>query len=185
MPIYVVRWPDFSVSVVRADDEEALEDMLDEVANPDSCRWEIYEGPLWFDLDLPVQIREPDEQRVSTPNAKVQFRGIKALLQSESLPYKVSVGGGDTGYEMLDTITAWAFPGLHKLFFESLETPSRTVLIKALRRDVVDMLKYAWRHAHTQKRTDFEGALLQTLGLTRAPPWLRRVIERQAAKRME
>lgn len=34
MPIYLVRWPDLSASLVRAGSEEELLVTLDEVANP-------------------------------------------------------------------------------------------------------------------------------------------------------
>jgi hypothetical protein len=49
MPIYLVRWPDLSASLVRAQHEDDLIDTLDQVANPDGCEWAVYKGPLFID----------------------------------------------------------------------------------------------------------------------------------------
>ena len=38
MPIYLVRWPDLSASLVRARHEDDLIDTLDQVANPEGMR---------------------------------------------------------------------------------------------------------------------------------------------------
>ena len=45
MPIYLVRWPDLSASLVRARHEADLIDALDGVGNSDGCEWSVYEGP--------------------------------------------------------------------------------------------------------------------------------------------
>src|SRR5207302_2974523 len=55
MSIHLVRWPDLSASLVQADGEEHLLDILDQVGNPDDCEWNIYEGPLFIDFRLPVE----------------------------------------------------------------------------------------------------------------------------------
>ena len=44
MPIYLVRWPDFSASLVRVRDEDDLIDALDQVVNPEGCEWSIHKG---------------------------------------------------------------------------------------------------------------------------------------------
>ena len=54
MPIYIVRWPDLSASLVQAEGEEHLLDILDQVGNADDCEWSIYDGPLFIDFRLPV-----------------------------------------------------------------------------------------------------------------------------------
>ena len=54
MPIYLVRWPDLSASLVRARNEADLIDTLDQVGNPDGCEWSRYEGPLFIDVRLPA-----------------------------------------------------------------------------------------------------------------------------------
>ena len=71
MPIYLVRWPDLSASLVQAEGEEHLLDILDQVGNPDDCEWSIYEGPLFIDFRLPVEWSVQDDRR-ATPVAPQQ-----------------------------------------------------------------------------------------------------------------
>src|SRR5260370_2626287 len=71
MPIYLVRWPDLSASLVQADGEDHLLDILDQVGNPDDCEWNIYDGPLFIDFRLPVEWSIPDDRR-GTPLAPTQ-----------------------------------------------------------------------------------------------------------------
>jgi hypothetical protein len=40
--IYIVRWPDLSASLVQAEGEEHLLDILDQVGSADDCEWSIY-----------------------------------------------------------------------------------------------------------------------------------------------
>ena len=47
VPIYIVRWANRSASIVRARNEEHLEQLLDEVGDPGAALWEEYDGPLW------------------------------------------------------------------------------------------------------------------------------------------
>src|SRR2546422_2985628 len=63
MLIYLVRWPDLSASLVQADGEEHLLDILDQVGNPDDCEWNIYNGPLFIDFRLPVEWSIQDDSR--------------------------------------------------------------------------------------------------------------------------
>jgi hypothetical protein len=86
---------------------------------------------------------------------------------------------------MVDAVTKWAFPGLFRVASKVAEEerPERARVAKALRRDLVDLLKYVWRRAQTEKRTDEEGALLRHLRLTTTPPWLRQLLEREKARR--
>ena len=62
MPIYLVRWPDLSASLVRARHEDDLIDILDQVANPDGCEWSVYQGPLFIDFQLPAEWHIEDER---------------------------------------------------------------------------------------------------------------------------
>ena len=41
MPLYLVRWPDLSASLVSAENDEHLLDILDQVDNPEGCEWSI------------------------------------------------------------------------------------------------------------------------------------------------
>jgi hypothetical protein len=178
MPIYIVRWPSFSVSLVRAPNEDDLMDVLDEVADPGACRWAVYRGPLWIDLDLPVRIHETKGGKSPPSVADVQVEGAEELLGHEELPYRVSPGDCETGGEMVSAVTKWAFPNLGKLFDRMDDTPlSKKELAAAIRSDAIDFLKYAWRAAHVSRGSDFKSALLTQLGLTRVPPWLKHILD--------
>src|SRR5256712_11198212 len=72
MSIYLVRWPDLSASLVQADGEEHLLDILDQVGNPDDCEWNIYDGPLFIDFRLPVEWSIQDDLR-GTPVSPQQI----------------------------------------------------------------------------------------------------------------
>ena len=72
MPMYLVRWPDLSASLVQAEGEEHLLDILDQVGNADDCEWCIYNGPLFIDFRLPVEWSIQDGGR-RTPVAPQQI----------------------------------------------------------------------------------------------------------------
>ena len=57
MPLYLVRWPDLSAALIRANSEAELLDKLDEVDNPEGCTWTVYRGPLHLEFTLPVRFR--------------------------------------------------------------------------------------------------------------------------------
>lgn len=56
MPLYLVRWPLLSASLIQAENEDELIQHLDEVGDPSVCTWEQYDGPLWIDFELPCEI---------------------------------------------------------------------------------------------------------------------------------
>jgi hypothetical protein len=119
--------------------------MLDEVADPGGCRWAVYKGPLWVDMDLPVRVDDSLEGALGKPADAIRFRGVTKLLEDGgSVPYRVSLGGGDTHGEMLDSVTGWAFPALHRVMSTTIDgPPERRKVAAALRRDVVELLRYA------------------------------------------
>jgi hypothetical protein len=65
MPLYLVRWPEMTASLVSARDEEDLLDTLDQVADSEGASWSVYRGPVWIDFDVPAKYRidekAPDE----------------------------------------------------------------------------------------------------------------------------
>ena len=56
MPFYIVRWPHLQASLIRAQDEDDLVYQLDESGDPRGCKWEVYDGPVWIDFELPVDV---------------------------------------------------------------------------------------------------------------------------------
>lgn len=103
VPIYLVRWPDLSVSVIRAEDEEHLQELLDHVTEPSLAIWVEYDGPLWFEF-------EPNFRRKRNGGAK-----INAMFRNEPAPTTVWKTGKpefDVTNEMFEAILDRLFPHL-------------------------------------------------------------------------
>lgn len=170
MPLYLVRWPTLAASIVRARNEADLMDRLDEVDDPGACRWTVYNGPLWVDLELPVQVEVPQEAALEDTTATLA--GADEL--SEFVRFDADTGGCDTGGEMTEAVTRWAFPHLHalhaKLGGEEEPIPLADVE-QALRAELRELWQYRWRVAQMETKTGHEAELMRNAGLTKAPPW--------------
>ncbi len=186
MPIYLVRWPGFSLSLVRARDEEELCDMLDEVADPGACRWTVYRGPLWFDLDLPLNFTRPDDGSIPTTEDELKVVGIERLVEN-GIAHEVSIGGEDTASEMLAQINRWGFPHLAELFdgfdIDSGDGPTPADVLAAARLELREFVKYEWRARQIERRSDPEATMLRVLGLTAPTPWMQRQLDDVKGKR--
>ncbi len=55
MPLYLVRWPWLTASLVSARDEEDLLDTLDQVEDSEGATWSVYRGPVWIDFEVPAK----------------------------------------------------------------------------------------------------------------------------------
>jgi len=113
MPLYLVRWPTLVASIVRADDEDHLTDILDEVASPSEAVWTEYDGPLWVDIALGIDAQH--EQ------AEWKLSGIEEAARAPSLGAELRSEDCDTSEEMLESILATAFPHLAELLDTSQE----------------------------------------------------------------
>ena len=176
MLIYLVRWPDLAVSLVRARDEDDLLDILDQVANPEGCEWSVYRGPLHIDLQLPakwsVRNRRPDEP-VAPDQVVIEDIGPMAReMAVEAM--EVSRGGGDDGQDMAEAILKKAFPILHAAIkeFEASEeaearefVPPEADVTAALHAEIARMLKASWRKAQVAKGTDPASRLAQYMDM--------------------
>lgn len=181
MPLYVVRWPAFNVSLVRARNEEELIDTLDEVCDPGACRWAVYKGPVFIDFDLPVKPKWDEDAPSPLNDAGVELEGVEDL-ETDGDIFNLSVPDGDAASEMKRAIGRWAFPHLMRTIEEAGEfRPKKKALVKALRAEVREMIQYNWRTAQRDRRGDRETGILMALGLTVAPPWLKRIMEEAKA----
>jgi hypothetical protein len=178
MPIYLVRWPDLSASLVRARDEDDLIDTLDQVANPEGCEWSVYKGPLFIDFRLPAAWRIQDARPgdpVAPEHVVVEDVGRMAtepIVEAMAL----SLAGDDgcaTGMAILRT----AFPVLHaaieKLEESDEELASEGVvpeaaLREALYGELVRRLQWSWRRAQLSRKTDPLSALARQMDLPMA-----------------
>ena len=176
MPIYLVRWPDLSASLVRAHDEEDLVDILDQVANPDGCEWSVYEGPLFIDFRLPVQwsIRDDRPEQPIHPE-QVVVGDIGAIARGNLAgTVEVSLGDGDDGCATGEEVIRLAFPELQAAvdtFGESADADEtdgalpEAELRRALQAELGRILRSSWRRAHLRKKQDPASALAREMDL--------------------
>lgn len=166
MPIYLVRWPEMRVSLIQAEDSDELVYLLDEAGDPGGCSWEVYDGPLWFDLKLPVDVRVRGgigDKPVSEADIEVDT----GELVSEPWWMDAAVGDSDTGSEMLGAIRSSVFPNLHAVLEATEgEDVDRRELETAVRRDLKPLLQYSWRHAQVQSQEGPEAELMREMGIT-------------------
>ena len=113
MPLYLVRWPTLVASIVRANDEDHLTDILDEVSSPGDAVWTEYRGPLWVDVPLGIEARYEDDDWALEGVEHAASKALRgAKLDSES---------SETSAEMFDAILGTAFPHLFKLIEEQVD----------------------------------------------------------------
>lgn len=124
MPLYLVRWPDLSAALVTAEDDDHLRDILDEVADPSSCTWTIYTGPLFVEFSLPAkyEVKRPKSREDKPVRPEDIVVGDVSELYGYGL--KVSAPDCDTADEMFDAIEADAFPNVHEAREALLEDES-------------------------------------------------------------
>ena len=181
MPLYIVRWPSFNVSLVKARNEDELVDLLDEVADPAGCRWAVYRGPVWIDLDLPLDVQWDETKGERSPRTKddAKVTGVEKL-HDDHVPYEVSIGECDTGVDMHEAVTRWAFPNIQRVFDEREdEVPELAALRAAVKAELRELVQYTWRAAQVDRRSDPEAVLLRMLGLTAAPPWMKALMKQE------
>ncbi|MEZ4340848.1 MAG: hypothetical protein R3B82_29850 [Sandaracinaceae bacterium] len=114
---YVVWWPDLSVDFVEARNEEHLVERLDELRDPSDAKWKPYEGhPIWFALESPVRVVEPEEGRrarlhelvlegiedvdpeeTSSPGSSATPKMLRDILQHALPETRLDVRGGGSG----------------------------------------------------------------------------------------
>src|SRR5438093_5916495 len=114
MPIVMVRWPDLSASLVQAEGEEHLLDILDQVGNADNCEWSIYDVPLFIDFRLAVQWLIEEPAAIQGNPRRVVIGDIGELAGGNIIEnMQLSLAEGDDGYETGAAVLRLAFPKLH------------------------------------------------------------------------
>jgi len=107
MPIYLVRWPGWVASLVRARDELDLEMILDEEASLEGAAWEEYTGPLVIDLRLNAAI-EVSEGRKGK-RRKLDVGKVSTLARE---PFRLEVPNTEAARKMVDDVLWSAFPAV-------------------------------------------------------------------------
>jgi hypothetical protein len=152
MALYLVRWPDLSCTLVTARDENHLGYLLDEVGNPEGCRWTEYDGPVFIDFHLPIRITIDWPEQAGRPLSPeaIQIEDLDLLVQREGI--QPEVGAGDTAFEMLETIMKFAFPATAEVYYEAPEEfLEESQLRDALRADLMLLAESSWRRAHMER----------------------------------
>jgi hypothetical protein len=180
MPLYLVRWPDLSAALVKAGSEEELEDMLDEIANPEGCTWSVYRGPLFLEFSLRASIdvkeRQPGEPPLEPQDIRV--RDVSNLLEGPAV--EVSIPEGDTAYEMTEAVEKQAFPHVHKARHSGDGEPSERVLRDAVLAEAQALMRASWRTEQTRRRSDPASRIAAEMGAT--PRLVQRWIDAAAPK---
>ena len=105
MPIYLVRWPGSSLSIIRTQNKTELMDIIDEVGDPTQCRIKEYHGPLFVSLNLKLDYKMGRD-------GEILLQDVSHCLKSPEL--ELAEDYGDTIYDMKDEILRFAFPAYHK-----------------------------------------------------------------------
>lgn len=100
----MVRWPDLSVSIIQADDEDHLQQLLDHVADPRLAVWVEYDGPLWFEFAPNVGLKR---------NGDVKLRAKFSEEPAPSTVWRRGGADGDVEYEMFESMLEQLFPHLN------------------------------------------------------------------------
>jgi hypothetical protein len=166
MPIYLVRWPNLDVSMVRARNEEALIETLHEISDPGACSWKVYQGPIWVDFRYPVELCTPDgEGPVDSRDCSVE--GIERVADD---PFCVEpfIEAAQTAEEMRGEIIRFAFPHVHRVLesWDGMQDVDQESLAEAFRRELEPLLQYRWRAGHGRRRTDLRSRAASNPGVT-------------------
>jgi len=152
MALYLVRWPDLSCTLVTAHDEDHLGYLLDQVGNPEGCRWTEYHGPVFIDFHLPVRVTIDWPEQAGRPLSPeaVRIEDLSALAQGEAI--QADVDASETAYEMLKAIMEFAFPATANVYYNALEESlDESQLRDALMADLTPLTEASWRRAHTER----------------------------------
>ena len=175
MPIYLVRWPDLSASLVRARHEDNLIDILDQVGNPDGCEWSVYPGPLFIDFRLPAEWRIKDDRPDEPVTPGQVVVGDVGRMATEPIVEAMELSlAGDDGHDTGMAVLRTAFPGVYaaveKLCESDEELACEGVVPEAALRDALHgelarRLQWSWRHAQLLKTTDAPSVLARQMDL--------------------
>ena len=118
MPIYLVRWGNLSVAIVRARDKTDLDIILDEVGYPGGCEVKEYTGPLYIGLDLDVKYHISG---ADNSGSKVSY-SIDDVSECVEFPrFRLGLDGGDGEWELRRQIAEFAYPNYTK-YLDEVET---------------------------------------------------------------
>jgi hypothetical protein len=155
MPLYIVRWPNLSAAIVRADDRTHLLDILDEEGNAEACRIEKYKGPLYIDFELPVEyaVEMPKGHEGPAAPKHIKVKDVSKMLDAFH-GMTVAPPDCDTGAEMCEAVMRFAFPHSFKEWDKAEEERTTEGLTKAVYQDALEIVRAHWRLENMKRSTD-------------------------------
>ena len=155
MPLSLVRWPDLTAALVKAQSEDELVDRLDEVANPEGCTWSVYSGPLFLEFALAAKASLA-ESRGPKGDSDVKVEDVEGLLEGPSLT--VLIPEGDTAFEMSEAIEKKVFPRVYKARHGKSDATVAS-LKRAVAAEMQVAVQASWRSEDVGRRDDPESRL--------------------------
>ena len=165
MPLYLVRWPNLSCSLVRAEDEDDVLFILDELSDTTGARITLYDGPLFLDLTLPTDKAYPikaDVTRRPLSSDDVEIGDVSRIAARE---FTLDVPETDTGYDMVDAMLEGAFPHLHAALADDFE-PTIEAVEEAVRAEALVAVQASWRREAMMNQGGEDAELAATLGVS-------------------
>ena len=133
MPLYLVRWPNLTASLIRASTESELLQIIDEEDDPSRCTWREYRGSVWIDFNLKAKVsidgRVPGRLRADEVTIS---RSLPTAGRVSSLVWSVS----DTSWAMEEDVIRQAFPTIAEVVYGEGAAPTRERLDIATRADL-------------------------------------------------
>jgi hypothetical protein len=186
MPLYLVRWPSLHASLVRARDEDELLMILDEVADPGGCTFQVYRGPLWIDLELPFKVRDvtPDKPDATDPSDFTVDPEPAFDIEQTYSNLRPTQVVSDTSHMMSRKMLKFAFPNFaeflerrDKDLLGSDDEPREEPYPEALRAALVADLWPLVRHLQAQKavatQEGIEAEMMRKMRVTSMLPSMR------------
>lgn len=102
MKLYLVRRPGLGLSLIAAESDTHMVNIIDEVMDPSECSWEPYHGPVWINFSPIVRAESSDEGVL-----RLRFGNVH-----RDWPLTAHVGDGETAHEMAEAVFEQGLPRL-------------------------------------------------------------------------
>ena len=188
MPLYLVRWPNLDLALVRADDEDHLKNILDEVSDPACATWQVYRGPLYIGFKSLIELKfaEPEEDAPLTAD-DVELKGVgKALRQLHMHDPEVQEAlDTETGAAMYNTFVKKAFPHIYRVMERMIGSSGKKeaeALKQAAMKELEPLFAYSRRAHEVQSGDDPASQLLKQMGLVELTPSMQESIQQAMAE---
>lgn len=180
MPLFVVRWPNLSCSLVKAEDEDQVLYIIDELGDITGAQISLYEGPVFLDFNLPTDKRFPikeDVEHSPLTSDDIEIGDVSRIAEGE---FPVEIADCDTGNEMLHAIREAAFPHLHAALEEHWDEPNVPAVEEAIRAEALVAVQASWRETAlwTNGTEDEQIAALMGMPVKDVPEFRRQLRER-------